>query len=126
MTLVRLPAALVTAVMVLALVATDARAHAVLVRSSPTARATLSRPPERVHLWFSERLEPAYSRASVWDGGGRQVDAADTVVDASEPTRLTVSLPALAPGRYTVKFRVLSVDGHVVESEFPFTVRPAR
>ena len=104
----------------------EARAHAVLVRSSPAARATLSRPPERVHLWFNERLEPAYSRASVWDGSGRQVDASDGVVDAAEPTRLTVNLPALAPGTYTVKFRVLSVDGHLVESQFPFTVREAR
>ena len=100
-------------------------AHAVLVRSSPAARATLSRPPERVQLWFNERLEPAYSRASVWDASGKQVDASDGVVDAAEPTRLTVNVPALAPGTYTVKFRVLSVDGHLVESQFPFTVRAA-
>ena len=101
-------------------------AHAVLVRSSPAARATLTRPPERVHLWFNERLEPAYSRASVWDAGGRQVDSADAAVDAAEPTRLTVNVPALAPGTYMVKFRVLSVDGHLVESQFAFTVRAAR
>jgi copper resistance protein C len=25
-------------------------------------------------------------------------------------------------GRYTVKFRVLSVDGHVVDSEYNFTI----
>lgn len=100
-------------------------AHALLVRSSPAARATLTRPPERVHLWFNERLEPAYSRASVWDASGRQVDSADAAVDVAEPTRLTVNLPALAPGIYTVKFRVLSVDGHLVESQFPFTVRAA-
>ena len=101
-------------------------AHAVLVRSSPAARATLARPPERVHLWFNERLEPAYSRASVWDAAGRQVDASDAAVAAAEPTRLTVELPALKPGMYTVKFRVLSVDGHLVESQFPFTVREPR
>jgi copper resistance protein C len=103
-----------------------AGAHAVLVRSSPAARANLSRPPERVHLWFNERLEPAYSTVSVWDRGGRQIDAADGAVDAAEPTRLTVGVPALGPGTYTVKFRVLSVDGHLVESQFPFTVREAR
>jgi len=100
--------------------------HAVLVRSTPTARATLARPPERVQLWFNERLEPAYSRVSVWDAGGRQVDATDGTVDPAEPTRLTVGLTPLAPGTYTVKFRVLSVDGHLVESQFPFTVRVAR
>jgi len=32
-------------------------------------------------------------------------------------------IPAAAPaGTYTVRFRVLSVDGHVVESDFPFTI----
>jgi methionine-rich copper-binding protein CopC len=36
---------------------------------------------------------------------------------------LSVSLPALSPGTYTVRYRVLSVDGHVVEGEFPFAVR---
>jgi methionine-rich copper-binding protein CopC len=28
-------------------------------------------------------------------------------------------------GRFTVRFRVLSVDGHVVESSFAFTVKAA-
>jgi methionine-rich copper-binding protein CopC len=105
---------------------TDAGAHAVLVRSSPPARASLARPPERVQLWFNERLEPAYSRVSVWDRGGQQVDAGDAAIDPGEPTRLVVGLIPLAAGTYTVKFRVLSVDGHLVESEFPFTVRAAR
>jgi methionine-rich copper-binding protein CopC len=34
-----------------------------------------------------------------------------------------VGLRRLTPGTYTVRFRVLSVDGHVVENEFPFTLR---
>ena len=38
-----------------------------------------------------------------------------------------MSTPNLGPGRYIVRFRVLSVDGHVVESSYIFTVRaPAR
>ena len=39
---------------------------------------------------------------------------------------LSVGLAALKPGTYTVKFRVLSVDGHVVEGSIPFEVRPRR
>jgi copper resistance protein C len=105
---------------------TSASAHAFLVRSSPAARGALARPPERVQLWFNERLEPAYSTVSVWDRGGQQVDARDGAVDLGEPTRLVVGLLPLSAGTYTVKFRVLSVDGHVVESQFPFTVRAAK
>jgi methionine-rich copper-binding protein CopC len=38
--------------------------------------------------------------------------------------QLSVSLRPLASRRYVVKYRVLSVDGHVVESAFSFTLRP--
>lgn len=44
-------------------------------------------------------------------------------VGPDDPNTLAVGLPALSAGTYTVKFCVLSVDGHVVEAEFPFTVR---
>jgi methionine-rich copper-binding protein CopC len=32
-------------------------------------------------------------------------------------------LPPISPGTYTVRYRVLSVDGHVVEAAFSFTVK---
>jgi copper resistance protein C len=98
-------------------------AHAYLVRSSPSARAIVTRPPERVQLWFNERLEPAYSRVTVHGGDGRRVDADDVQVGPAEPRRLSIGVPVLPAGVYTVKYRVLSVDGHIVEAEFAFTVR---
>ena len=73
-------------------------------------------------LTFNERLEPAYARVSVWDAAGVQVDLKDTALDQDNRKVLAVSLPPLSPGRYTVRFRVLSVDGHVVEASFAFTV----
>ncbi len=100
-----------------------AQAHAVLVRSSPARHAVLSHPPARVELWFNERLEPAYSSVSVTDAAGAHVDFRDVTVGPDDPRRLTVSLPPLGPGRYAVRFRVLSVDGHVVEASFPFSVK---
>jgi methionine-rich copper-binding protein CopC len=117
-------AALVAAALVLAPL--PAAAHAFLVKSSPARRATLSQPPARVDLTFNERLEPAYSSVSVWSDSGTQVDLRDAAVVAAEPRRLGVSLPVLSPGTYTVRFRVLSVDGHVVESTFPFTIATRR
>ena len=103
-----------------------ALAHAVLVKSVPAQRAMLAEPPPRVELWFNERLEPAYSKASVTNEAGAQVDLRDVAVSVEDPRRLSLSLPALAPGRYTVSFRVLSVDGHVVESKLTFTVKARR
>ena len=100
-----------------------ALAHAYLIRSSPAARAIVTRTPERVQLWFNERLEPVYSRVSVWNGDAQRVDTGDVRVGPGEPTRLSVGVPPLPAGVYTVKYRVLSVDGHVVEAAFAFTVR---
>ena len=100
-----------------------AEAHAVLVRSSPPHRAVLAQAPERVELWFNERLEPAYSTASVWSEAGSQVDAHDVTVTTDDPRRLSVSLTTRAAGLYTVKYRVLSVDGHTVKASYTFTVK---
>ena len=113
----------VAAVGVLLLV-TPAWPHASLVRSSPARRATLTTAPDRVQLWFNEAIEPKFSNVSVWDAAGQQVDLGDARVEPEDPKRLTVGLKPLGPGVYRVRFRVLSVDGHVVESELPFTLRP--
>lgn len=109
---------------VIALAPGGGPAHAVLVRSSPARRATLGQPPRRVELTFNERLEAAYSSLSVWSDDGARVDTGDVVVGRADPRQLSVGLADLPPGTYTVRFRVLSVDGHIVESTFPFTVRP--
>ena len=93
------------------------------MKSEPARRAVLTHPPERVELWFNERLEPAYSSVSVATEAGTRVDRGDVTVGPEDPRRLSVTLPALEPGRYVVGFRVLSVDGHVVESNFGFTVK---
>ena len=100
----------------------SAAAHAALVKSTPARRATVVQSPPRVELTFSERLEPAYSTVVVVDGTGRQVDLRDAALAPGDARRLSVSLPPLPAATYTVRFRVLSVDGHIVESEFPFTV----
>ena len=115
-----------TALSAVLLCPTTLLAHAVLVKSAPAQRSTLAEPPPRVELWFNERLEPAYSKASVTNEAGAQVDLRDVAVSADDPRRLAVSLPPLIPGRYTVSFRVLSVDGHVVESTLTFTVKARR
>lgn len=103
-----------------------ALAHAYLVKSVPAGRATLFSSPGKIQLWFNERLEPKYSSASVYDPDGKRVDADDDQVSTEDPKRLSVALKQLPAGRYTVKFRVLSVDGHVVEQSFPFTIRQSK
>ena len=119
-------AALTVALLGSAPAAGPAHAHAVLVRSAPSHRAVLGQAPGRVDLWFNERLEAAYSTVSVWNEAGSQVDGKDAAVGPDDPRRLSVSLNTLAAGQYTVKYRVLSVDGHIVDSRLTFTVKGQR
>jgi len=103
-----------------------ASAHAYLVKSVPAGRATLFTSPAKIQLWFNERLEPRYSSASVLDADGKRVDLDNARVLPEDSKQLSIGVTQLQPGRYTVKFRVLSVDGHVVEQSFPFTIRDSK
>jgi len=99
-------------------------AHAFLERAVPAVGSVVHLPPAEVRVWFTQKLEPAFSSVRVLDRNGSPVDRGDTRVDASDATLLRVSLPALAPGAYRVKWRVLSVDSHVTEGDFTFDIAP--
>jgi methionine-rich copper-binding protein CopC len=106
----------------LSLFGSVALAHAMLEHAEPRVGSTVHEAPRSVRLAFSERLEPAFSRIGVEDTSGRKVDAGDGHVDAADASVLAVSLPALAPGIYRVRWRVVSVDTHVTEGDFTFTI----
>ena len=102
--------------------AVPAVGHAVLQRTEPRVESTLQRSPEEVKLYFTERLETAYSSVRVVNDRGQQVDRGDGRVDRSNPALLRVTLPALPPGHYTVRWRVLSIDADVTEGGFTFRI----
>jgi methionine-rich copper-binding protein CopC len=106
------------------LLAAQAAAHTQLERAAPAAGSTVAVSPARLTLWFSQRLEPAFSRVRVLDPEGQEVDKGDSQVDPADAKQVSVSLPGLEPGTYRVVWRVLSTDSHVNEGEFTFDVRP--
>src|SRR5216110_1500909 len=108
--LILLPAALFAA-------AAGARAHAFLDRAEPRVGSTVRTAPAEVKLWFTERLEPAFSSVQVVNEAGQRVDRADGAVDPSSPALLRTTLVPLSPGRYQVIWRVVSVDTHVIAGE---------
>src|SRR3989442_3445191 len=112
-TLLLLPAALLFGV-------AGARAHAVLDRAEPRVGSTVRTAPADVKLWFTERLEPAFSRVQVVNEAGERVDRADGAVDPSDPRLLRTTLVPLAPRPYPVLWRVVAVDFHLTERGFSF------
>jgi methionine-rich copper-binding protein CopC len=99
-----------------------ALAHAMLVKAEPARRAALTRAPSQVRLWFNEEIEKDYASLAVQDAAKATVTEIKPHVAADDPKSIVLPLPELEAGKYTVKFRVLSVDGHVVDSSYDFTV----
>jgi copper resistance protein C len=114
--------AVVAAMLLLA--AAAAAAHASLERADPRAGSRVRTSPAEVKLFFTEKLEPAFSTVRVQDEAGRRVDRADGRIDDADAKLLRVSVAPLAPGTYRVIWRVLSVDSHVTEGEFSFRIEP--
>lgn len=97
-------------------------AHANLERSEPQPNSVIDQSPGRVTIWFTEPLEPDFSEIRVLDVRGVQVDNGDSSVDRTDPTVMSVTLPNLASGTYTVAWHNLStVDGHTVRGSFVFS-----
>ena len=72
--------------------------HSGLQRTEPPVESTLRRPPTEVKLYFSERLEPAYSTVRVNDGRGAQVDRQDAHIDTSNPFLMRATIRATKCG----------------------------
>jgi len=115
-------AGLVALLMLLPLGALPAAAHATLDKSDPPVGSTVATAPRALTLTFTQNLEPAFSTIEVRDDRGARVDTARAEVDPGNRRILRIGLRALSPGRYTVRWRVLSVDTHKTEGSFAFRV----
>ncbi len=116
-------AGMLAAVMAIGLQSGPVLAHAMLVKAEPARRAALTRAPSQVRLWFNEEIEKDYASLAVQDAAKAPVTETKPQVAADDPKSIVLPLPELEAGKYTVKFRVLSVDGHVVDSSYDFTVK---
>ncbi len=103
-------------------VASAVHAHALLDHANPALEALLPVAPTELLLWFTQKLEPAFSYAEVRDSDGARVDEGHAQVDLSDASLLRVTLKPLSKGSYEVRWRVLSVDTHTTEGRFLFTV----
>ena len=112
--------ALVTALFVCT-VPTLAQAHAMLDHASPRVGSSVNPAPKEVVLWFTQKLEPAFSTIEVRNAQGATVQDGKAAV-IGDGTQLRVRLRALPPGTYKVKWRVLSVDTHTTQGDFSFNV----
>ena len=101
------------------LVTREAIAHAFLDHAEPRVGNTVATAPREVTLWFTQKLEPAFSSIAVTNSAGQRVDTGKTRVSGNQ---MSVSLRSGGAGTYRVNWRVLSVDTHTTDGSFTFLV----
>ena len=103
----------------LMLVMGKAVAHAFLDHAEPRVGNKVATPPREVTLWFTQKLEPAFSSVKVTNAAGQRVDTGKARVSGNQ---ISVSLRPGGTGTYRVTWRVLSVDTHTTDGSFSFQV----
>ena len=106
-----------------ALTPATALAHAFLDHAVPAVGGTVRAPPQ-LRVFFTEALEPAFSAVTLTTAVGEPVQTGAAKIGPGNPKELVLSLPRLAPGKYTVSWHVVSIDTHRTEGHFEFTVQP--
>jgi copper transport protein len=117
----RLLAALVAGLAVAAALAPGAVAHSVLTGTQPGNDVVVPEAPDQVVLEFNEAVDASLGSLRVIDGQGTQVDGGE--VTQSVATEVAVDIDSdLAPGTYTVAWRVVSADSDPISGAFVFHV----
>jgi copper transport protein len=98
-----------------------ASAHATLTKTSPAYGHRVGKSPEVVRLTFDQSVDALPDAVHVYDAKGRLLSGR-TRTSADRRT-LATPVPRLARGGYTVRWRAVSADGHVVSGVFTFGVR---
>jgi copper resistance protein C len=98
-------------------------AHAILVRSEPAKDSVITIAPKQIDVWFNDKVGSEFKALAVIDGTGKRLDNKDVQQETFDPSHLYATLQPLVPGTYTVRYRVVSIDTHIVTGKFQFTVK---
>jgi copper resistance protein C len=101
-----------------------AQAHAILVKSQPAKDEEVNVAPKQIDLWFNDPVRSQYKALAVIDSEGKRVDNHDVEQSLTDGSHIYATVSNLAPGTYTIRYRVVSQDTHIVTGKFDFTVKP--
>lgn len=101
----------------------NAIAHAIMVKSQPVVDSTVPASPKQVDVWFNDKVGSEYKALAVINSKGERVDNKDIEQETLDPSHLYITIPDLPPDTYVVRYRVVSLDTHIVTGKFKFTVK---
>ncbi|MNI11139.1 Copper transport protein YcnJ precursor [compost metagenome] len=94
-------------------------AHANLERSTPLQDAQLKESPSEIRIQFTEGFDVKLSEISLENDKGTTIKGK---LSSAKDRWLIYTIPKLDNGIYKVKWQVLSVDTHVTEGSFRFSI----
>ena len=102
----------------------SAFAHAELIKSFPVANSTLTKSPGFIQLEFGETLAFLKSKTAnsitILDSKAHKISTSK--ISVKKGIARVALIGALKSGKYTIKYRVVSADGHVLNAQFKFTL----
>ena len=102
----------------------SAVAHAELVKSFPVANSTLTKAPKYVQLEFGEAIITLKSKNSnsivVLDSKAQKIATSKIII--KKAVARVEFIGTLKPGKYLVKYRIASADGHILSAQYKFTI----
>jgi copper resistance protein C len=119
----RLVKLLFAAALAAPLAAPAAYAHAFLDHGVPGVGMTVSGPVREIRLYYTQGVVTAFSHVHVVSDAGAVIPAGKPVNDPSDQQIVIIRLGrALGPGGYSLTWQVTSVDTHVTQGTYHFTV----
>jgi methionine-rich copper-binding protein CopC len=101
-----------------------ASAHAELVKSFPIANSTLTKAPRYVQLEFGEAIITLKSKNAnsivVLDSKAKKIETSKIAI--KKAVARVEFMGTLKPGKYLVKYRIASADGHILTAQYKFTL----
>ncbi|HVV33102.1 MAG TPA: copper resistance protein CopC [Vitreimonas sp.] len=104
--------------------ATPAFAHALLARAEPAVGATVHGQITTLRMRFTERIEPTLCRVTLVDAANHDIPVAALAAEGDGRILAAHITTPLAPGIYHVCWRAVSVDTHITEGDYSFTLAP--
>ena len=102
----------------------SAVAHAELVKSFPVANSTLTKAPKYVQLEFGEGIITLKSMNAnsivILDSKTKKIETSKIVIKKAIAS--VEFIGTLKPGKYLVKYRIASADGHILSAQYKFSI----
>lgn len=96
-------------------------AHTSVVETTPKEGEVLTVQPEQIIFEFSEPVTGNVVNIELLDQSAKRVQVSKSGI-LDEPTKIKVKIPKLNNGTYTVRWSMISADGHPSEGGYTFSI----